>query len=77
MPRMELLGKRKRRRPKSRFMVVVREDMVEVEVTKEDAVDRTKWRWEISYVDPGEVERRKHSHIFIQRTWMQFSSVRR
>ena len=34
MLRMELLGKRKRGRPKSRFMDVVKEDMVEV--TEED-----------------------------------------
>ena len=40
MLRMELLGKSKRGRPKSRFMDVVKEDMAEVEVTMEDTVDR-------------------------------------
>ena len=34
--RMELPGKRKRGRPKRRFMDVVKEDMAEVEVTEED-----------------------------------------
>ena len=40
MLRMELTGKRKRGRPNRRFMDVVKEDMVEVEVTEEDTVDR-------------------------------------
>ena len=38
MLRMELPGKRKRGRPKRRFMDVVKEDMAEVEVTEEDTV---------------------------------------
>ena len=38
--RMELSGKRKRGRPKRRFMDVVKENMAEVEVTEEDTVDR-------------------------------------
>ena len=37
---MELPGKRKRGRPKRRFMDVVKEDMAEVEVTEEDTEDR-------------------------------------
>ena len=37
----------KRGRPKSRFMDAVREDMAVVEVTEQDAEDRTEWRWEI------------------------------
>ena len=44
MPRKELPGKRKRGRPKRRFMDAVREDMAVVEVTEEDTDDRTKWR---------------------------------
>ncbi len=44
---MELPGKRKRRRPKRRFMNAVTEDMAEVEVTVEDTEDRTRWRWQI------------------------------
>ena len=47
MLRMELPGKRKRGKPKRSFMDVVKEDMVEVEVTDEDAEDRMEnllWR---------------------------------
>ena len=47
MLRMELPGKRKRGRPKRRFMDVVKEDMAEVEVTEEDTEDRNNWRWKI------------------------------
>ena len=52
MLRMELPGKRKRGRPKRRFMDVVKEDMAEVEVTEEDAEDRRNWRWKIHCGDP-------------------------
>ena len=41
---MELPGKRKRGRPKRRFMDVAKEDMAEVEVTEEDTEYRTNWR---------------------------------
>ena len=37
---MELPGKRKRGKPKRRFIDVVKEDVAEVEVTEEDTVDR-------------------------------------
>ena len=47
MLRMELPGKRKRGRPKRRFMDVVKEDMAEVEVTEEDTIDRNNWRRKI------------------------------
>ena len=33
-------------------MDVVREDMAVVEVTEEDAEDRTKWRWKIPSGNP-------------------------
>ena len=50
---MELPGKRKRGRPKSRFMDVVKEDMAVVEVTEEDTVvDRNNWRMKIRCGDP-------------------------
>ena len=49
---MELPGKRKRGRPKRRFMDVVKEDMAEVEVTEEDTVDRNNWRRKIHCGDP-------------------------
>ena len=49
---MELPGKRKRGRAKRRFIDVVKEDMAEVEVTKEDTEDRSNWRWKICCGDP-------------------------
>ena len=52
MLRMELPGKRKRGRPKRRFMDVVKEDMAEVEVTEEDTVDRNNWRRKLRCGDP-------------------------
>ena len=52
MLRMELPGKRKRGRPKRRFMDVVKEDMAEVEMTEEDTVDRNNWRRKIRCGDP-------------------------
>ena len=52
MLRMELPGKRKRGRPKRRFMDVVKEDMTEVEVTEKDTVDRRNWRKKIRCGDP-------------------------
>ena len=52
MLRMELPGKRKRGRPKRRFMDVVKEDMAEVEVTEEDIVDTNNWRRKIRCGDP-------------------------
>ena len=42
MLRMELPGKRKRGRTKRRFIDAVKEDTAVVEVTEEDADDRTK-----------------------------------
>ena len=44
---MELPGKRKQGRHKRRFTDAVREDMAVVEVTEEDADDRSKRRWKI------------------------------
>ena len=49
---MESPGKRKRGRPKRRFMDAVSEDMAVAEVTEKDAEDRTKWRWKICCCDP-------------------------
>ena len=50
--RMELPGKRKRGRPKRRFMDVVKEDIAEVEVTEEETEDRDNWKWKIRCGDP-------------------------
>ena len=47
MLRMDLPGKRKRRRPKRMFMDAVREDMAVEEVTEKDTEVRNKWRWKI------------------------------
>ena len=52
MLRMDLPGKRKRRRPKRRFMDVMKKGMAEVEVTEEDIEDRSNWRWKIRCRDP-------------------------
>ena len=49
---MELPGKKKRGRPKWRFMDVVKEDMAEDEVTEEDTFDRNNWRRKIRCGDP-------------------------
>ena len=57
---MEMPEKRKRGRSKMRFMNAVREDMAEAEVTKEDAEDRTKWRWKIHCGDPYQEKPKKN-----------------
>ena len=44
MMEMELPGKRKRGRPKRRFLDVVKEDMGEVGAKETDVEDRTVWR---------------------------------
>ena len=59
MLRMELPGKRKRRRHKRRFTDTVKEDMDEVEVTEEDTEDRNSWRWNIHCGDPNWRSRKK------------------
>ena len=41
---MELPGKRKRGRPKRRFLDVVKEDMKEVDAKEIDIEDRKMWR---------------------------------
>ena len=69
MLRMELPGKRKRGRPKRRFMDVVKEDMAEVEVTEEDIECRSNWRWKIRCGDPlmGKSRKRKKKKMKIYR----------
>ena len=44
MMKMELPGKRRRGRPKRRFLDVVKEDMEEVGAKETDIEDRKKWR---------------------------------
>ena len=45
-------GKRKPVSPKKRFVDAVRDDMAVVDVTEEDADDRTEWKWTICSGDP-------------------------
>ena len=52
MLKMELPGKTKLGRSKSRFVDAVRKDMAIVEVTDEDAQYSTEWRWNIRCDDP-------------------------
>ena len=59
MQSMELPGKRKRGRPKRRFMDVVKEDMAAVEVTEEDTEDGNNWRWKIRCEYPDGKSRKK------------------
>ena len=48
MMEMELPGKRRRRRPKRRFLDIVKEDMGEVGAKETDVKDRKMWRMTIS-----------------------------
>ena len=64
MLRMELPGKRKRGRPKRRFMDVAKEDMAEVEMTEEDTVDRNNRRRKIRCGDPLMGKSRKKKKKF-------------
>ena len=52
MMEMELPGKRKSKRPKRRFLDVVKEDMGEVGAKETDVEDRTVWRKMIRYGHP-------------------------
>ena len=49
---MELSGKRKQGRSKSRFLDALREEIAVVEVTEKDAENRTALRWKIRCSDP-------------------------
>ncbi|KAJ8348946.1 hypothetical protein SKAU_G00275380 [Synaphobranchus kaupii] len=50
---MELPGKRRRGRPKRRFMDTVKEDMQAVGVTEDEAQDKNRWKQMIRCGDPG------------------------
>ena len=52
MMEMELLGKRRRGRPKRRFLDVVKEDMEEVGAKDTDIEDRKMWRMMIRCEHP-------------------------
>ena len=62
MMQMELPGKRKKGRPKRRFLDVVKEDMGEVGAKETDVEDRKMWRMMIHCGHPrlkGKAERRR------------------
>ena len=67
---MELPGKRKRGKPKRRFIDVVKEDMAEVEVTEEDTVDRNNWRRKIRCGDPDGKSRKKKKKKKIEELYL-------
>ena len=48
---MEVPGKRRRGRPKRRWLDSIRNDLSERELSREDAQDRAKWRRFIRYID--------------------------
>ncbi|KAI5103026.1 hypothetical protein C0J45_6607, partial [Silurus meridionalis] len=52
MLRIEPLGRRKRGRPRRRFMDVLREDMQVIGLKEADVEDRGFWRWIICCGDP-------------------------
>ena len=49
---MEVPGKRRRGRPKRRWMDSIRNDLSEKELSREDTQDRAKWRSLIRHIDP-------------------------
>ena len=67
MMEMAVPGRRKRGRPRRRWMNLVREDMEMVGAREGDKVDRVKWRILSRCGDPeqGEAERRRRS-IFLK-----------
>ena len=49
---MEVPGKRRRGRPKRRWLDSIGNDMSEKELSREDAQDRARWRHLIRHIDP-------------------------
>ena len=49
---MEVPGKRRRGRPKRRWMDTIGNDLSEKELSREDTQDRAKWRSLIRHIDP-------------------------
>ena len=50
---MEIQGKRRRGRPKTRWMDIVKEDMDALGLEEDDALDRRAWKIGIHYGDPA------------------------
>ena len=72
MLRMELAGKRKRRRPKQRYIDVVRKDMAVAEVTEDDSDDRTNGKSAVATPDGRSRKKKNYNFacdkfIFIRR----------
>ena len=49
---MEVTGKRRRGRPKRRWLDSIRNDLSERGLSEEDAQDRPRWRRLIRHIDP-------------------------
>ena len=49
---MEIPGKRRRGRPKRRWMDTIGNDLSEKELSREDTQDRAKWRSLVRHIDP-------------------------
>ena len=49
---MGVPGKRRRGRPKRRWLDSIRNDLSEKELSREDTQDRAKWRRLIRHIDP-------------------------
>ena len=49
---MEVPGKRRRGRPKRRWMDTIGNDLSEKELSREDTQDRAKWRSRVRHIDP-------------------------
>ena len=50
---LEIEGKRRRGRPKGRWMDMIKADMRELELEEEDALDRNLWRSAIHFSNPA------------------------
>ena len=49
---MDVPGKRRRGRPKRRWLDSIRNDLSERELSREDTQERAKWRRLIRHIDP-------------------------
>ena len=59
---MEVPGKRRRGRPKRRWMDTIGNDLSEQELSREDTQDRAKWRSLIRHIKVGNDEEKKRSY---------------
>ena len=76
MMEMAVPGRRKRERPRIRWMDLVREDMERVGARKGDEVDRVKWRLLSCCSDPSREkpkEKEEKSMWFLKKLHVVFS----